>query len=94
MNFKTRVIPTLPAWNPAHTFLSCVFSAIMIASCVAILIEKVARSASLLLGVVILSSFAIPATAYHNALLPINIGLWARAGKAPALSGKLMVFEN
>jgi hypothetical protein len=95
MDFVTRVIPTLPAWIPAQPFLACVFGAILIAACIAILIEKAAPSAAPLLGVVILSSLALQylhllAT---TQLLPLNGRLWTMAGKALTLSGKHMVFE-
>jgi hypothetical protein len=89
MDFVTRVIPTLPAWIPAHSFLACVFGAILIAAGVAILIEKVALSAALLLGIVILSPFALlPALLVTTPLLPFRRRLWTMAGKHPALSGK------
>jgi len=86
LDFVTRVFPKLPAWIPAHTFLSCVLGAFLLASGAAIMIGKVARSAALLLGAVILSSFAL---LYLPLLIttPPNGGLWTSAGKALALSG-------
>jgi uncharacterized membrane protein len=88
MDFVTRVFPKLPVWIPAHSFLACVFGAILIAACVAIMIEKVARSLALLLGVVILSSLHCHSCHWlsQRPSLPINGGLWARAGKALAIS--------
>jgi hypothetical protein len=90
MDFVTRVFPKLQMLIPAHSFLACVFGAILIAAGVAIMIEKVARSSALLLGVVILSLFALPylTLLITMPLLPFNIRLWARAGKALALAGK------
>jgi uncharacterized membrane protein len=86
LDFVTRVFPRLPSWVPAHTFLACVFGAFLLASGAAIMIGKVARSAALLLGAVILSSFVL---LYLPLLIttPPNGGLWTSAGKALALSG-------
>ncbi|HEY7182057.1 MAG TPA: hypothetical protein VIC84_11590 [Blastocatellia bacterium] len=86
LDFVTRVFPRLPAWIPAHTFLACVFGAFLLASGAAIMIGEVARSAALLLGAVILSSFVLM---YLPLLIttPPNGGLWTSAGKALALSG-------
>jgi uncharacterized membrane protein len=86
LDFVTRVFPKLPAWVPAHTFLACVLGAFLLASGVAIMIEKSARSAALLLGAVVLSSFLL---LYLPLLIttPPNGGLWTMAGKALALSG-------
>jgi hypothetical protein len=88
MDFEARVFPILPIQIPAHFFLACVFGAILIAACVAIMIEKVARSSALLLGVVILSLFALPylPLLITMPLLPLNGGPWARVGKALAQS--------
>jgi uncharacterized membrane protein len=86
LDFVTRVFPRLPAWIPAHTFLSCVLGALLLASGAAIMIEKAARTSALLLGAIILSSFAL---LYLPLLIttPPNGGLWTSAGKALALSG-------
>jgi uncharacterized membrane protein len=81
LDFVTRVFPRLPAWIPAHAFLSCVFGSIMF--------EKAARPVALLLGAIILSSFALLYLPLLIAtpLTPFNGGLWTSAGKALALSG-------
>jgi uncharacterized membrane protein len=86
LDFVTRVFPSLPAWIPGRPFLACVFGALLLASGAAIMIEKAARPAALLLGAVILSSFAL---LYLPLLIttPPNGGLWTAAGKALALSG-------
>jgi uncharacterized membrane protein len=86
LDFVTRLFPKLPAWVPAHAFLSGVLGAFLLASGAAIMIEKSARSAALLLGAVILSSFVL---LYMPLLIttPPNGGLWTRAGKALAFSG-------
>jgi len=86
LDFVTRVFPRLPAWIPAHTFLACVFGALLLASGAAIMTVKAARSTALLLGAIILSSFAL---LYLPLLIttPPNGGLWTSAGKALALSG-------
>lgn len=86
LDFVTRVFPRLPAWIPAHSFLACVFGAILLTAGAAIMIEKVARSTALLLGAIILGSFAL---LYLPLLIttPPNGGLWTAAGKALALSG-------
>jgi len=86
LGFVTRVFPKAPAWIPAHSFLACVFGAFLVAAGAAIMIEKAARLAALLLGAVILVSFAL---LYLPLLLttPPNGGLWTNAGKALALSG-------
>src|SRR5262249_27851713 len=57
--FVPRVFPKLRAWIRSHPLLACVFGAFLLTSGAAIMIGKVARSAALLLGVVILSSFAL-----------------------------------
>jgi len=86
MDFVTRVFPKLPAWIPAHSFLACVFGAFLIAAGAEIMIGKAARLAAVLLGAVILVSFAL---LYLPLLLttPPNGGLWTSAGKALALAG-------
>jgi uncharacterized membrane protein len=86
LDFVTRVVPKLPAWIPGSRFLACVFGAYLIASGAAIMIEKTARLAALLLGAVSLGSFVI---LYLPLLIvtPPNGGLWTSAGKALAFSG-------
>ncbi|HEU0174563.1 MAG TPA: hypothetical protein VFV58_09895 [Blastocatellia bacterium] len=86
LDFVTRVFPKLPAWIPAHSIFACVFGAILFASGAAIMVEKAARPAALLLGAIILSSFAL---LYLPLLIttPPNGGLWTSAGKSLALSG-------
>jgi uncharacterized membrane protein len=86
LDFVTRLFPKLPAWVPAHSFLAGVLGAFLLASGAAIMIEKSARSAALLLGAVILSSFVL---LYLPLLIttPPNGGLWTSAGKALAFSG-------
>jgi uncharacterized membrane protein len=89
LEFVTRVFPRLPAWIPAHVFLSCVFGSILLASGAAIMFEKAARSVALLLGAIILSSFTLLylPLLITTPLTPFNGGLWTSAGKALALSG-------
>jgi uncharacterized membrane protein len=86
LEFVTRVFPKLPAWIPSHAFMAGVFGAFLLASGAAIMIEKSARPAALLLGAVILGSYAL---LYIPMLIttPPNGGLWTSAGKALALSG-------
>jgi uncharacterized membrane protein len=86
LDFVTRVFPKLPAWIPGHTFLASLFGTLLLAAGIAIMIERVARLAALLLGAVILASFAL---LYMPLLVtnPPNGGLWTSAGKALALSG-------
>jgi len=86
LDFVTRVFPKLPAWIPAHAFLAGVFGALLFASGAAIMVEKTARPAALLLGAVIFSSFALLYLP-HLITTPPNGGLWTSAGKALALSG-------
>jgi uncharacterized membrane protein len=86
LDFVTRVFPQLPPWIPVHPFLACVFGAFLIVAGAAIMIGKEARTAALLLGGAILSSFAV----LHIPLLlatPLNGGVWTNAGKALALAG-------
>src|SRR5262245_44839141 len=86
LDFVTRVFPKAPAWVPGHSFLACVFGALLVAGGGAIIIDKAARLAALLLGAVILVSF----TLFYLPLIiatPPNGGLWTKAGKALALSG-------
>ena len=59
LDFVTRVFPRLPAWIPAHTFMACVFGALLLLAGAAIMFEKAARPVALLLGAIILSSFAL-----------------------------------
>src|SRR5215470_6308373 len=85
LDFVTRVFPK-DAWIPGHSILACVFGAILVAGGAAIMIEISARLAALLLGAVILGSFAL----LYLPLLVTNSpngGLWTSAGKALALSG-------
>jgi len=86
LDFVTRVFPKLPAWVPGHSFLACLFGAFLVAAGAAIMIEKAARLAALLLGAAILVSFAL---LYLPLLIttPPNGGLWTNAGKALALAG-------
>jgi len=89
MDFVTRVFPRLPAWIPAHAILACVFGSILLASGAAIMFENAARPVALLLGAIILSSFALLylPLLITTPLIPFNGGLWTSAGKALALSG-------
>jgi uncharacterized membrane protein len=89
LDFVTRVLPRLPAWIPAQAFLSCVFGSILLASGAAIMFEKAARPVALLLGAIILSSFALLylPLLITTPLTPFNGVLWTSAGKALALSG-------
>jgi uncharacterized membrane protein len=89
LDFVTRVFPKLPAWIPAHSFLACVFGALLLSAGVAIMFEKAARTVALLLGAIILSSFALLylPLLITTPLIPFDGGLWTRAGKALALSG-------
>src|SRR5262245_32068369 len=89
LDFVTRVFPRLPAWIPAHAFLSCVFGSILLASGAAIMFEKTARPVALLLGAIILSSFALLylPLLITTPLTPFNGGLWTSARKALDLSG-------
>jgi len=86
LDFVTRVFPKAPAWVPGHSFLACVFGAMLVAGGGAMMIERAARLAALLLGAVILGSFTL---LYLPSLIttPPNGGLWTKAGKALALSG-------
>src|SRR5262249_2452935 len=70
----------------AHSFPAVVCGARLRASGAETISEKEARSAALLLGAIILSSFAL---LYLPLLIttPPNGGLWTSAGKALALSG-------
>jgi uncharacterized membrane protein len=86
LDFVTRVFPKLPLWIPAHTFLACILGAFLLVSGAVIMVGKTARSAALLRGGVILSSFVL----LYLPLLgstPPNGGLWTSAGKALAFSG-------
>lgn len=86
LDFVTRVFPKLPAWIPGHSILACVFGAFLFIAGAAILVGKEARTAALLLGGVILLSFAV----LHLPLLlanPANGGVWTNAGKGLALAG-------
>ena len=89
LDFVTRVFPRLPEWIPAHTFFACVFGLLLLLAGAAILFEKAARPVALLLGAIILSSFALLylPMLITAPLLPFNGGLWTSAGKALALSG-------
>jgi len=85
LEFVTRVFPKA-AWVPGHSILACVFGALLVAGGAAIMIEKAARLTALLLGAVILGSFAL----LYLPLLVTNSpngGLWTSAGKALALAG-------
>jgi uncharacterized membrane protein len=86
LDFVTRVFPRFPAWIPGHPYLACLFGLFLVAAGFAIMIRKVARPTALLLGAVILASFAL---LYLPLLItsPPNGSLWTRAGKALALSG-------
>jgi uncharacterized membrane protein len=86
MDFVTRVFPRLPAWIPKPSFLAGVFGAFLIVTGAAIIFGKSARLAALLLGAVILASFAL----LHLPLVLADPGtgnLWTKAGKALALAG-------
>src|SRR6266511_4383041 len=68
LEFVTRVFPRLPAWIPAHVFLSCVFGSILLASSAAICGLAVGRNHPQLVCI------AVPATADHNPTLKDGIG--------------------
>src|SRR5262245_20948286 len=90
-DFVTRVFPGsvawIPAaWVPARPFLACVGGAILVAGGILIIAGKGARLAALLLGAVILASFAL----LYLPLLGSNLtngGIWTQSGKALALAG-------
>jgi uncharacterized membrane protein len=86
LKFVTRLIPTMPAWIPAHSLLAGLFGVFLIAAGVMIIFGKVARPAALLLGAVSLVSFI---ALYMPLLIPNlgNGGLWASSGKAIAIAG-------
>lgn len=86
LDFVTRVFPKLPAWIPGHPALACIFGAFLFIAGVAILTGKEARTTALLLGGVILLSFAL----LHLPLLLANLangGVWTNSGKGLALAG-------
>lgn len=86
LDFVTRVFPKLPPWIPGHPFLACVFGAFLIGVGAAIVVGAAARTVALLLGGVILVSFAV----LHVPLLlanPLSGGVWTNSGKGLALAG-------
>jgi uncharacterized membrane protein len=86
LDFVTRLVPKLPAWIPGHGALACGFGVGLITAGLAILLGKATRVTTLLLGTVLLGSFALlhlPRAAAD----PGNVGLWVNAGKALALAG-------
>ena len=92
-DFVTRLVPKLPAWIPAHSLLACAFGAALTAAGVALLFGKGVRVTALLLGTMILASFAL----LYLPLLagdPGNAGLWVNAGKALALSGGALLIAG
>jgi hypothetical protein len=91
LDFVKRVFPRLPERIPAHTFIACVFGALLLLAGVAIRFEKAARPVALLLGAIILSSFALLylPPLITGSLLPFNGGFWASVGERrwPSLAG-------
>jgi uncharacterized membrane protein len=86
LEFVTRVFPKLPPWIPGRSALAVVFGAILVLAGLAMMSLRTARLAALLLGSLILISFAL---LYLPALIttPPNGGLWTAAGKGLALAG-------
>ena len=85
-DFVTRLVPKLPAELPGRGVLACGLGVGLIIAGVAILARKTARATALLLGTIILASFAL----LHLPLAATNAGnvvLWVNAGKALALAG-------
>lgn len=89
-DFVTRVVPKLPLSPPGRPFLACLVGAFLVVTGAAILVRKAARWAALLLGALLLVSFAL----LQLPLLignPHNGGLWTSAGKTLALSGSSLL---
>src|SRR5262249_30660205 len=85
-DFVTRVFPGSVTWIPARPFWACVGGVILVAGGLLMIAGKGARLTALLVGAVILASFAV----LHLPLLissPANGGIWTQSGKALALAG-------
>src|SRR5262249_19365090 len=76
----------LPGWIPGHAFLAVVLGALLIVAGVAMVAGKAKRQVALLLGGVILISFAALYVPWLVAN-PLSGGIWTRSGKALALAG-------
>jgi len=85
-DFVTRVFPKLPRWIPGHAFLTIVFGVFLIVGGVAMAARKATRQVALLLGGVILISFAVLYVPWLIAS-PLSGGTWTNSGKALALAG-------
>jgi uncharacterized membrane protein len=87
-----------PAWPhlPLVSFWACLFTVITIAACIAIVFEKKARAASLILGGLLLAMYCFGYVPYEIILAPYNnyLGAWADGLKEPALAGGAFVIAG
>ena len=81
------VPPSYPAWLPARLLCTWLFSLFLIAAGLAILFEKKARQASLLLGGVLLLFVFLFHIPYELNLYPTQLGSWSDPLKCLVLSG-------
>lgn len=84
-----------PAWPglPGVAFWACLFTIIVVAACVAIIIESEARLVALLLGVLLFFMYCFGDVPYELMIDPYNnhLGSWANGLKELALAGGAFV---
>lgn len=87
-DFRPVIIPpAFPAWLPARLVLTWLFSLALLACCAAIILEKKARTASLVLGGVLLLFVLLFHIPYELNLYPAHLGVWTDPFKCLTLSG-------
>jgi uncharacterized membrane protein YphA (DoxX/SURF4 family) len=87
-----------PAWLhlPWVAFWACLFTVVTIAACIAIVFEKKARQASLILGGLLLAMYCFGYIPYEIIIAPYNnyLGTWADGLKEPALAGGAFIIAG
>ena len=91
--FVPVVIPLWPAWLPGQLVCVYVFGLALVTACAAIIFEKKARNASLLMAAVfllLLLLFQVPGQLF-GPYSPLHIGLWTNAFKELTFAGGALI---
>ncbi|HEY1872538.1 MAG TPA: hypothetical protein VGG71_15855 [Chitinophagaceae bacterium] len=87
-DFRPVVLPpAFPAWLPARLICTWIFSLVLIAACIAIILEIKARQVSLILGGVFLLLVLFCHIPYQLNHYPSQLGSWTDPFKCLTLSG-------
>lgn len=93
-DFRTVLIPPWPQWRLTPTLAAYIIGVVMIVAGIIIIISKRGREVALTTGTILLALFLFWHLPYLLFIQPhdiTNLGLWAEASKALALSGGAFV---